>query len=124
MRAAIALPDNFSLGAASVERERVEPIEALSRLPRFPIPAILLPRLAVDSRVQGQGSGTYLFEQALGMTLSLARSGPVAFRLLVTDAIDRRARAFYARFGLIALAEAYPCRMVLDLAPLVAAPRK
>lgn len=87
-------------------------------MPRFPIPAILLARLAVDSRVQRQGLGTYLFEEALGMTISLVRSGPVAFRLLVTDAIDRRARRFYERFGLIALADSYPCRMVLDLAPL------
>lgn len=108
----------FTLAAASVERARVEPIDALSRLPRFPIPAILLARLAVDSRVQGQGLGRYLFEEALGVSLSLARSGPIAFRLFVTDAIDREARSFYERLGLAALGDTYPCRMVLDLAPL------
>jgi GNAT superfamily N-acetyltransferase len=109
----------FSLSAASVERARVEAIGALSRLPRFPIPAVLLARLAVDSRVQGQGMGRFLFEEALGLTLSLARAGPLGFRLFVTDAIDARARGFYERFGLIALADDYPCRMVLDIAALV-----
>jgi GNAT superfamily N-acetyltransferase len=114
----------FSLAATSVARERIESIAALSRLPRFPIPAVLLARLAVDSRVQGQGLGTYLFEQAFGMTLAFARSGPVAFRLLVTDAIDHHARSFYERFGLIALSDVHPCRMILDLAPFLVAPRK
>jgi GNAT superfamily N-acetyltransferase len=113
-----------SLAAASVVRESVVQIDALWGLGRFPIQAIVVARLAVDSRVQGQGLGAYLFEHALGMTLSLARSGPVAFRLLVTDAIDRRARSFYERFGLAALSETDPCRMVLDLAPLVVAPRR
>ncbi len=109
----------FSLATASVERSAVGSIESLDRLPRFPIPAILLARLAVDERVQGQGLGRYLFEEALGLTLLLARSGPVAFRLLVTDAIDETAAKFYERFGFLRLANSFPCRMVLDLRPLL-----
>src|SRR5262245_52071678 len=108
----------FSLATVSVERTSVAGRRDLDRLPRFPIPGILLARLAVDSRVQGQGLGRYLFEEALGLTLQLARSGPVAFRLLVTDAIDSDAIHFYERFGFARLSDVFPCRMVLDLSPL------
>jgi hypothetical protein len=38
--------------------------------------------------------------RALGLTLQLAKAGPVAFRLLVTDAIDATAGRFYQRHGL------------------------
>jgi len=110
----------FTLATASVERTAVGSIESLDRLPGFPIPAVLLARLAVDDRVQGQGLGRYLFEEALGLTLQLAGSGPVAFRLFVTDAIDEAAAGFYERFGFSRLSTEFPCRMVLDLKPLLA----
>ena len=73
----------------------------------------------MDSRVQGQGLGRYLFEEALGLTLQLAKAGPVAFRLFVTDAIDADAARFYERRGLVRLSDEYPCRMVLDLRPIL-----
>ena len=110
----------FSLATASVQRSSVESIDSLNRLPRFPIPAVLLARLAVDERVQGQGLGRYLFEEALGLFLQLAATGPVAFRLFVTDAIDEAAAKFYERFGFSRLADTFPCRMMLDLKPLLA----
>jgi GNAT superfamily N-acetyltransferase len=109
----------FTLATCSVERCSVEPIAALDRLPRFPIPGILLARLAVDERVQGQGLGRYLFEEALGLSLQVARSGPVAVRLFVTDAIDEPAVRFYEHFGFARLADGFPCRMLLDLKPLL-----
>jgi GNAT superfamily N-acetyltransferase len=105
----------FSLATVSVDREAAEKHPQLTRLPRFPIPGVLLARLAVDTRVQGQGLGRYLFEEALGLTLQLAKAGPVAFRLLVTDAIDGAAARFYERHGLVRLSDEYPCRMALDL---------
>jgi len=115
----VHLAGYFSLATASVERTAVTSIEPLNRLPGFPIPAVLLARLAVDERVQGQGLGRYLFEEALGLTLQLARSGPVSFRLFVTDAIDEAAAKFYERFGFSRLNDEFPCRMVLDLKPLL-----
>jgi GNAT superfamily N-acetyltransferase len=111
----------FSLATISVERATVKKLPELDRLPRFPIPGVLLARLAVDAHVQGQGLGRYLFEEALGLTLQLAQAGPVAFRLFVTDALDADAASFYRHFGLVSLADAYPCRMVLDLKPLLGA---
>lgn len=105
----------FSLATVSVERASLEAHPDLPRLPRFPIPGVLLARLAVDQRVQGQGMGRYLFEEALGITLRLATEGTVGFRLFVTDAIDAEARAFYEHFGMTALSDDLPARMVLDL---------
>jgi GNAT superfamily N-acetyltransferase len=109
----------FTLATASVERSTADRLESLRQLPRFPIPAVLLARLAVDERVQGQGLGRHLFEEALGLTLQLARNGPVAFRLFMTDAIDEAAAKFYERYGFTRLATEFPCRMVMDLKPLV-----
>ena len=109
----------FSLATVSVERSSVEEIGGLAKLPRFPIPGVLLARLAVDERAQGQGLGRYLFEQALGITLQMARSGPAAFRLFVTDALDESAARFYERFGLERLSDDFPARMVLDIKPLL-----
>lgn len=113
----------FTLAAASVERQLVTE-GGLNRLPRFPIPAVLLARLAVDRRVQRQGLGTWLFDQALRKTLLLTSEGPIAVRVLVTDAKNERAAGFYERRGLARLTrDRWPCRMVLDLAPLVAGGR-
>jgi GNAT superfamily N-acetyltransferase len=109
----------FSLSTVSVERASVGRDPTLARLSRFPIPGVLLARLAVDARVQAQGLGRYLFEEALGLTLQLAKTGPVAFRLFVTDAIDEAVARFYERRGFSRLGETFPCRMVLDLAPFV-----
>ena len=108
----------FSLATVSVERDSLAPLPALDRLPHFPIPGILLARLAVDTRIRRQGLGRYLFEEALGLTVQLARTGPVAFRLSVTNALDTEGVSFYAHLGCVPLSDGFPCRMVLDLRQL------
>jgi len=109
----------FSLAATSVTRESVRPIKGLERLPRFPLPSVLLTRMAIDERVQGQGLGRYLLEEALARTLELAQTGILGIRLFVTDAIDESAARFYEKFGFLRLGDRYPCRMVLDLRGLI-----
>jgi predicted N-acetyltransferase YhbS len=43
---------------------RIHSLRALfARLPAFPVPAVLLARLAVHRAVQGQGLGTWLFDE-------------------------------------------------------------
>lgn len=91
----------FSLTTTSVERDSVTGMDALARLPRYPIPAILL------------------FREALGMTLRLVREGPLSCRLLVADAIDEQAARFYERFAMSRISETFPARMVLDLSSLL-----
>jgi len=51
-----------------------------------------------------------------GLTLQLAQTGRLAFRLFVTDALDRKWRTF-TRIWLRAVGRRFPCRMVLDLRP-------
>lgn len=109
----------FSLATVSVERTLVATDTDLDRLPRFPIPGVLLARLAVDTRAQGQGVGRYLFDHAIELVLRLCHDGPVSFRLLVTDAIDADAERFYAHFGFKPVTAGYPRRMVLDIKPLL-----
>ncbi|MFM2151984.1 MAG: hypothetical protein RL199_419 [Pseudomonadota bacterium] len=111
----------FTLSMASVERASLEGVATLSSLPKFPVPAMLLARLAVDHRVQQQGLGRFLFEEALGRVLQLLEDGPVGFRLFVADAIDETAAAFYERRGFHAVESGWPRRMVLDLQPLAKA---
>lgn len=65
---------------------------------RFPIPAVLLARLAVDSGVHGRGVGSRLLLHALSQIAEASRH--VGFEVVVVvHAIDRDAVTFYARYG-------------------------
>ena len=70
---------------------------AAQGMPRHPIPAALLARLAVDTTVQGRGLGAWLLRDAMLRTLNAAES--VGIRVLLVHAIDPDARAFYERHG-------------------------
>ncbi|PKL75026.1 MAG: GNAT family N-acetyltransferase [Candidatus Melainabacteria bacterium HGW-Melainabacteria-1] len=86
----------YSLSAHSVRASDLP--EALSRkLPRYPqIPALLLGRLAIDSRFQGQGLGSMLLYNALETALQTSHLiGAVA---VVVDALDEAAASFYAKY--------------------------
>lgn len=64
---------------------------------QYPIPAVLLARLAVDQPVQGAGVGARLLVHAL---TEIARaSESVGFEVVVVHAIDDEAVTFYARYG-------------------------
>lgn len=63
----------------------------------YPIPAVLLARLAVDERFQGKGLGVELLVHALTEIARASRS--VGFEVVVVHAIDRDAVTFYARAG-------------------------
>lgn len=71
-------------------------------LPRR-LPAFLLARLAIDRLLRGQGVGGALLAHAVA-TADRA-GGLVAARLLVVDAIDDAAAAFYTHHGFTALAQ-------------------
>lgn len=66
-------------------------------MPRHPIPAMLLARLAVDKAVQGNGIGAFLLRDAMGRALSVAEQA--GMRLLLVHALNDEARAFYEHFG-------------------------
>lgn len=66
-----------------------------------PVPLIVIGRLAVDRRFQGQGLGRGLLKDALGRALLV--SAVVGARAIVVHAIDSAAAAFYRRQGFVAL---------------------
>ncbi len=66
-------------------------------MPRHPIPAMLLARLAVDQAVQGKGIGAFLLRDAMSRALSVAEQA--GMRLLLVHALNDEARAFYEYFG-------------------------
>ncbi|MDR2196263.1 MAG: GNAT family N-acetyltransferase [Gallionellaceae bacterium] len=80
---------------------QIDTLEAPERVRRgmgqYPIPVVLLARLAVDVAYQGQGIGTGMLQDAIRRTLSIAEQAGV--RALLTHPIDAQADAFYRRFG-------------------------
>jgi GNAT superfamily N-acetyltransferase len=66
-------------------------------LPRYPIPVLLLARLAVDRHWQGKGLGAALVADALRRTLQVADIAGV--RALLVHAKDDTARNFYMHLG-------------------------
>jgi GNAT superfamily N-acetyltransferase len=85
-----------ALAAASVATDQATS-RAAKGIPRHPIPAILLARLAVDSSVQGHGLGAWLLRDAILRALSA--SDEIGIRVLLLHAIDESAASFYARHG-------------------------
>jgi GNAT superfamily N-acetyltransferase len=83
----------FAVGEVSVD---TLPDDAAHRLPRYPCPVVRLARLAVDTRYQGQGIGSYLVSEVLGVGLRVrAEFGCVA---VVVDAMTTR-QDFYTTLG-------------------------
>jgi GNAT superfamily N-acetyltransferase len=85
----------YALSAASVETADA-PSRIRKGLARHPIPVILLARLAVDRRAQGQGLGAAVLKDALQRAASA--SGQIGARAVLVHAKDEEARAFYERF--------------------------
>lgn len=85
-----------ALAAASIVPEQAT-ARAAKGMPRHPIPAALLARLAVDTSVQGRGIGAWLLRDAMLRTLSAAEA--VGIRVLLVHALDDNACRFYERHG-------------------------
>jgi GNAT superfamily N-acetyltransferase len=86
-----------ALTAASVEHQAAT-ARAIKGMPRYPVPVVLLARLAVDDSVRGRGLGAWLLRDA--MTRALAASQTIGIRAMLVHALDAQARAFYLRHGL------------------------
>lgn len=89
-----------TLSALSIELSQLPPV--LSRkLPRHPVPAALIGRLAVNQSAHGQGIGRMLLIDAIKRTLSV--STEIAIYAVVVDAIDGPAQRFHEQFGFTSL---------------------
>lgn len=91
-----AVAGYYTLSAATVRMARL-PDAVARRLPRYPeIPAFLIGRLAVSSEGRGGGLGRVLLADALKRCLGL--SDEVGAALVLVDAKDESAAAFYRHF--------------------------
>jgi GNAT superfamily N-acetyltransferase len=100
----------YTLAATSINLADL-PAAMQKKLPRYPlVPAILLGRLAVDERYQGQGLGAFLLVDALRRSLA----NEIAATAVVVEAKDETARAFYQYHSFVLLA-AQPLRLYLPM---------
>jgi GNAT superfamily N-acetyltransferase len=90
-----------AVGYHAISVPSIEHSEATDRarkgMPRNPIPAMLLARLAVDRKVQGKGIGAFLLKDAMSRAVSVAEQAGI--RLLLVHAVNDEARKFYEHFG-------------------------
>jgi ribosomal protein S18 acetylase RimI-like enzyme len=101
----------YTLATASVPLTDL-PDDLRRKLPRYGlVPAILMGRLAVDTAFKGQGLGGVLLVNALRR----AASAEIPAAVLVVDAKDHQAAAFYQHHGFIPLVDA-PLTLLLPLA--------
>lgn len=95
-------------GYYSLTIGQIDTLEAPDRIRKgmgaYPIPVVILARMAVSRQDQGRGIGTGLLQDAIRRTLVVAEQAGV--RALLTHPIDEEASSFYLRFGF----EASPAR--------------
>ena len=86
----------YSLAYGSVSVDEA-PKSVKAGLPMYPIPVILLARLAVDLTERGQGLGAALLRDALLRTLRAAEIA--GLRAMIVHAKDDAAKLFYEKYG-------------------------
>lgn len=69
-------------------------------MPRYPVPAVKIARLAVDNKYKGQGYGKALLQFAFKKIIQVSVSTGV--KLVVVDAKED-SKSFYQKFGFIEL---------------------
>ncbi len=107
----------YTLAAGAVSFDKL-PAKLAKKLPRHPVPVVLLARLAVDQTAQGQGLGRLLLVDALRRCLDLAAR--LGVRAVEVDAIDEPARNFYMKYGFVPL-EDNPLHLYLPIRTIAAA---
>lgn len=86
----------YSLTVGDVDKQGCPPGITAGMPPNYPIPVILLARLAVDEREHRRGIGKALLKDAFYRIASAADI--VGVRAVLVHAIDADARDFYQRF--------------------------
>lgn len=90
-----------------------------SRLPRYPVPVILLAQLGIDQRFRGQGLGAKTLVYALRHAYQIA-SNPKGLPAMgvVLDVLDHDALAFYQSFEFFLPLTDNPMKLFVPMASL------
>lgn len=87
----------FTLTTAQVAYQEI-PDDYRGKLPKYPIPALRIARLAIDKELQGKGIGRWLLAQAFIKIVQVADVTGIYF--IVVDAKET-STAFYEHYGFI-----------------------
>ena len=88
----------YSLAFGETKRESAPPI-LLKGAGKYPVPTMILARLAVDVSGQGKGIGETLLKNAV---MRIRQAADIAgLRAIVVHAKDEKAQSFYAKYGFI-----------------------
>jgi GNAT superfamily N-acetyltransferase len=104
----------YTLASGSLPFQSI-PRKAARKLPKPPVPLVLLARLAVDQTVQGCGLGEALLVHALKQCLQLAEK--LGIHGIEGDAIDVSAAAFSTKYGFTPLLD-QPLHLYLPVATI------
>ncbi|MGN7614231.1 GNAT family N-acetyltransferase, partial [Magnetococcales bacterium HHB-1] len=102
----------YTLSSAQIDFEEM-PLQHRTHLPRYPIPAARIGRLAVDRTMKGQGlGGTLLFD-----AVERVRKVSVDMGILgvVVDAKNEGVKSFYEKFGFFELVQEPALKLFLFL---------
>jgi GNAT superfamily N-acetyltransferase len=89
----------FSLTVGQVDVLEV-PERVRKGMGQYPVPVVILARLAVSAQDQGRGIGFGLLQDAIRRTMLIAEQAGI--RAMLTHPIDHEAAKFYTRFGFVA----------------------
>lgn len=99
----IVSDDDRAAGYFSLTVGQIDTLEAPERMRKgmglYPLPVVVLARLAVSQSDQGQGIGFGLLQDAIRRTLLIAEQAGI--RAMLTHPIDNEAAQFYTRFGFV-----------------------
>ena len=87
----------YTTTQTTIERQTLTAKLAKS-LPNYPIPVFIIPCLAVDKALQGQGLGKHALIVALEELYRASKSGISGIGVVI-DPLDERAEAIYRNFG-------------------------
>ena len=107
----------YTVSIAQIDFEHLPP-ELSKGLPRYPVPAIRIGRLAVDRYAQAKGVGSTLLRDAFQRAVAL--SSEVGTCAVLVEAINEQAKGFYEHYGFMALND-LPSALVLPIATIAQA---
>ncbi|MFN3298513.1 GNAT family N-acetyltransferase [Caldimonas sp.] len=100
----VADDEDRVVGYFSLTVGQVDTLEAPERIRKgmgqYPVPVVILARLAVSREHQGLGIGVGMLQDAIRRTMLIAEQAGI--RAMLTHPIDEEAARFYTRFGFIA----------------------
>jgi len=101
----------YTLSSATVKREDI-PFK--KSLPSYPVPVVLLARLAVSNSYQGKRLGEKTLITALRKSVELTKNGLPAIGLIL-DVLDQSAVEFYQRYEIFEPFTENPMRLFVPM---------